>query len=37
MPSVTSGNTNIPTTVIGERTVRSLLGSAQSLASERPK
>ncbi len=32
MPTVTSGNTNIPTAVIGERIARSLLGSAQSLA-----
>jgi choline dehydrogenase len=31
MPTVTSGNTNMPTTVIGERIARSLLGSAQSL------
>jgi choline dehydrogenase len=29
MPAVTSGNTNMPTTVIGERIARSLLGSAQ--------
>jgi choline dehydrogenase len=28
MPAVTSGNTNMPTTVIGERIVRSLLGAA---------
>jgi len=28
MPAVTSGNTNMPTTVIGERIARSLLGSA---------
>ena len=28
MPTVTSGNTNMPTTVIGERIARSLLGSA---------
>jgi choline dehydrogenase len=26
MPAVTSGNTNMPTTVIGERIARSLLG-----------
>jgi choline dehydrogenase len=32
MPSVTSGNTNIPTAVIGERIARSLLGLAPSLA-----
>jgi choline dehydrogenase len=32
MPTVTSGNTNMPTTVIGERIARSLLGSAQSPA-----
>ena len=30
MPAVTSGNTNMPTTVIGERIARSLLGSAFS-------
>jgi choline dehydrogenase len=29
MPAVTSGNTNMPTAVIGERIARSLLGSAQ--------
>jgi choline dehydrogenase len=29
MPAVTSGNTNMPTTVIGERIARSLLGTAQ--------
>jgi hypothetical protein len=33
MPAVTSGNTNMPTTVIGERIARSLLGSAQYPAS----
>jgi choline dehydrogenase-like flavoprotein len=27
MPAVTSGNTNMPATVIGERIARSLLGS----------
>jgi choline dehydrogenase len=32
MPAVTSGNTNMPTAVIGERIARSLLGSAQPLA-----
>jgi choline dehydrogenase-like flavoprotein len=26
MPAVTSGNTNMPTAVIGERIARSLLG-----------
>jgi choline dehydrogenase-like flavoprotein len=26
MPAVTSGNTNMPTTVIGERIARALLG-----------
>ena len=31
MPTVTSGNTNIPTAVIGERIARSLLGLAPSL------
>ena len=31
MPAVTSGNTNMPTAVIGERIARSLLGLAQSL------
>jgi choline dehydrogenase len=30
MPAVISGNTNMPTAVIGERIARSLLGSAQS-------
>jgi choline dehydrogenase len=30
MPAVTSGNTNLPTAVIGERIARSLLGLAQS-------
>jgi choline dehydrogenase-like flavoprotein len=30
MPAVISGNTNIPTTVIGERIARSLLGLAPS-------
>lgn len=29
MPAVTSGNTNMPTAVIGERIARSLLGPAQ--------
>jgi choline dehydrogenase len=29
MPTVISGNTNMPTAVIGERIARSLLGSAQ--------
>jgi choline dehydrogenase-like flavoprotein len=29
MPAVTSGNTNMPTAVIGERIARSLLGLAQ--------
>lgn len=29
MPAVTSGNTNMPATVIGERIARSLLGSAR--------
>jgi choline dehydrogenase len=33
MPAVTSGNTNMPTTVIGERIAGSLLGSAQYPAS----
>jgi len=32
MPAVTSGNTNMPTAVIGERIARSLLGLAQSPA-----
>ena len=32
MPAVTSGNTNMPTAVIGERIARSLLGSAQGEA-----
>lgn len=32
MPTVTSGNTNIPTAVIGERIARSLLGLAPSLS-----
>ena len=32
MPTVISGNTNMPTAVIGERIARSLLGLAQSLA-----
>lgn len=32
MPAVTSGNTNMPTAVIGERIARSLLGLAQPLA-----
>ena len=32
MPAVISGNTNMPTAVIGERIARSLLGLAQSLA-----
>ena len=32
MPAVISGNTNMPTTVIGERIARSLLGLAQSPA-----
>jgi choline dehydrogenase len=31
MPTVTSGNTNMPTTVIGERIARSLLGVTQPL------
>ena len=30
MPAVTSGNTNMPTAVIGERIARSLLGLASS-------
>jgi choline dehydrogenase-like flavoprotein len=29
MPTVTSGNTNMPTAVIGERIARSLLGLTQ--------
>jgi choline dehydrogenase-like flavoprotein len=32
MPAVTSGNTNMPTAIIGERIARSLLGLAQPLA-----
>jgi choline dehydrogenase len=36
MPAVTSGNTNMPTTVIGERIARTLLGSAQPPASGGP-
>ncbi len=36
MPAVTSGNTNMPTTVIGERIARSLLGSAQPPLGGRP-
>jgi choline dehydrogenase len=31
MPSVTSGNTNMPVTVIGERIARSLLGQHAQL------
>jgi len=31
MPAVTSGNTNMPAAVIGERIARSLLGLAQPL------
>ena len=34
MPAVTSGNTNMPTTVIGERIARSLLGLPQPPARE---
>lgn len=30
MPAVTSGNTNMPTAVIGERIARSLLGLTRS-------
>jgi choline dehydrogenase len=36
MPAVISGNTNMPTAVIGERIARSLLGSAHPLADGRP-
>jgi choline dehydrogenase len=32
MPAVTSGNTNMPTAVIGERIARSLLGLTPPLA-----
>jgi hypothetical protein len=32
MPTVISGNTNMPTAVIGERIAWSLLGLAQPLA-----
>ena len=32
MPTVISGNTNMPTSVIGERIARSLLGLAQPRA-----
>jgi choline dehydrogenase len=32
MPAVTSGNTNMPTAVIGERIARSLLGLSPSPA-----
>jgi choline dehydrogenase len=36
MPAVTSGNTNMPATVIGERIARSLLGLPQTPAWTRP-
>ena len=35
MPAVTSGNTNMPTAVIGERIARSLLGLTQPIADRR--
>jgi choline dehydrogenase len=36
MPSVTSGNTNMPTAVVGERIGRSLLGLTKPLADGGP-